>query len=158
MAEAIKIVTSQFREFQPTAKTGRRLLQVSGCDKIEDFIEVDGGPEELHIFPAMCGGKRGGFVQMLIGAVLIAASLLLPVGPFIGSLLMNMGIMMLLGGILQLISAPPRDKTGDPNKNRYLGAPGNTVEIGTRIPILYGRDQIGGHYLSFNISAVDTTV
>jgi predicted phage tail protein len=72
--------------------------------------------------------------------------------------LFNLGAAMLLGGILAFFNTPKRDKKdGAANKSYYLGAPKNTVDIGTRIPILYGRRKIGGHYLSFDISSIRTT-
>lgn len=156
IAEAIKIVTSQIAGFAPNAVTGYKRLQVAGVDKLEDFFRED-DREEIHLMPAFNGGKQGGFLQILIGAVLIAASFI-PGLQFMAPLLMKVGVMLLLGGILQLLSAPPRDRGQESIKSHYLGSPKNTVAIGTRIPILYGKRKIGGHYLSFNISAVDVAV
>lgn len=154
VAEAVKMVTSLVKGFAPSPRSGRKRIQVAGCNTLESLVERGGGPEEIHIFPQFNGGKRGGFVQILIGAVLIAASFLLPGSlSFLAPILLNIGISLVLGGILQLLSAPQRDR--DNQKSRYLGTPPNTVEIGTRIPILYGEDLVGGHFLSVNISAVD---
>lgn len=159
VADAVKIVTLQLEGFRPNALEGRKRIQVMGCKSVEDFFTpTDMG--EIHIFPQLNGGKSGGFIQILIGAALIAASFLLPGSlAFLAPMLLNMGVMMMLGGVLQLISAPKRDKEDKAQqKSHYLGAPQNTVEIGTRIPILYGRRKVGGHYLSFNVSAVEGSV
>lgn len=157
VAEVIKAISLQVPAFQPNAIEGYRRIKVVGFDTLESLF-VDTDVEEIHIVPQLCGGKQGGFFQILIGAALIAASFIPGLNAF-APMLLSAGISMMLGGILQLMSAPKRDKKdGVQNKTFYLGAPKNTVEIGTRIPILYGRRRIGGHYLSFNISSVDTGI
>lgn len=154
VAEAIKLVTLLLPGFKPNAKTGYRRIQVLGYDFVEDFFKKD-DTVDIHIYPQFNGGKRGGFLQILLGAALIAASFLIG-GPF-APLMLRMGVLLVIGGLMQLLQQPPRDNKQEEqtNKSRYLGAPKNTVEIGTRIPILYGRRKVGGHYLSFNVSAVD---
>lgn len=155
IGDALRAVTSQIPGFRPNAIEGRKRIQVAGVRAVEDLI-TPCDMKEIHVFPQMNGGKKGGFVQILLGVVLVAAALFLGAATFLGSLLMKVGMMMLLGGILQLISAPNRDKDDkQQKKSHYLGPPQNTVDIGTRIPILYGRRKVGGHFLSFNISAVD---
>lgn len=138
--------------------TGPLRVKVAGFETVESLIAPT-DRRDLHVFPQLNGGKSGGFFQILIGAVLIAASFLLPGGSFFAPILLKTGIMMVLGGILQFFNTPKRDnKDSQEKKNHYLGPPKNTVEIGTRIPILCGEDLVGGHYLSFNIDAVDTGV
>lgn len=160
IAEAIKIATTQIKGFEPNAITGRKCIQIVGVHSEFDLYEKN-NQEEIHVLPFFGGGKKGGLIKILIGAVLIAASFIPGVAPLIGSFLFSVGISMILSGVLQVLTpAPKRDTT--PNaadqKNNYLGAPKNTVEIGTRIPILYGRRKIGGHLLSVNISAVQTGI
>lgn len=158
VAEALKAVTRQIKGFAGNAVTGPLRVKVVGFETVESLI-APSDARDLHIFPQLNGGKRGGFFQILIGAVLIAASFIPGVGTTFAPILLKVGIMMVLGGILQLFNTPKRDnKDKEEKKSHYLGAPKNTVEIGTRIPILCGRDKIGGHYLSFNIDAVDTGV
>jgi len=62
---------------------------------------------------------------------------------------------MAAGGIMQLISPAPKQDSTDPDASKYIGAPGNTTKIGTRIPILYGRRKIFGQILSLDIEAKD---
>lgn len=127
-----------------------------------------GEVKELHIVPDMSGGKSGGFFQIVIGALLIAASFLVPPIGIVGtltvsSLLFNVGLSLALGGLLQLISPTPKadsfgNDAADPEASKYLGASQNTVKIGTRIPLLYGEMQAFGHYLSFDVDAKDVAV
>jgi predicted phage tail protein len=158
VAEALKLVTRQFPGFAGNAVTGMLRIKVAGFETIEDLIRPS-DEQDLHVFPQLNGGKNGGFFQILLGAVLIAASFIPGVGAAFAPILLKVGIMMVLGGILQLFNTPKRDNKDSPEKkSHYLGAPKNTVEIGTRIPILCGEDLVGGHYLSFQIDAVDTGV
>lgn len=155
-AEALKAITRQLPGFAGNAVTGPLRVKVLGHETVESLI-APGGEADLHLFPQLNGGKNGGFFQVLIGAVLIAASFIPGVGQVLAPILLKVGIVMVLGGILQMFNTPKRDnKDSVEKKSHYLGAPKNTVAIGTRIPVLCGEDKIGGHYLSFQIDAVDT--
>lgn len=158
---AIEGVTRQLPQLAPEAIRGRHRLTVVGCPTVEDLRRTD--MEDIHLVPQFSGGKRGGFLQIVIGAALIAASFAVPgahLATWKSMALFNIGTAMVLGGVMQLIApAPKRDQaTGDPEASKYLGAPGNTTASGTRVPMLYGRDMVYGHYLSFNISAKDVAV
>lgn len=148
VAEAVTLVTRQIPGFRPNAIHGRHRAAVVGCDQIEDLYRPAKNGE-VHIVPQFAGGKKGGFLQIVLGAALFA------VGWFVGvPFLVQAGALMFLGGIAQLLMPAPDGE--DQKKSRYLGAPGNTVEIGTRIPILYGEDLVYGHYLSFDTDAIST--
>ena len=121
--------------------------------------------ETFHILPAFFGSKKGGgFFQILIGAVLIAASFAFPAGALIGSTLMSMGASMVLGGLLSFMAPSPNrndqnnQKGSDPEASKYLAATGNTTAHGTRIPVVYGRFKVYGHFLSFNVDAKDVAI
>lgn len=157
VAEALKAITRQIRGFAGNAITGPLRIKVVGHETIESLI-APSDTQDLHLFPQLNGGKNGGFFQILLGVVLIAASFIPGLNAF-APILLKVGIMMVLGGILQLFNTPKRDnKDSTEKKSHYLGSPKNTVDVGTRIPILCGEDKVGGHYLSFQIDAVDTGV
>lgn len=154
MAQAVEGVTRQLPGFKPNAVRGRHRITAIGYERVE---ELYGTPksDELHIFPQFSGGKSGGFLQILLGAALFAVSFLLPGSmSVLAGIVKSVGISMLLGGIAQLLA--PQPSSEDQKKSRYLGAPKNTVAMGTRIPILYGTFRVYGHYLSFDIDAKDT--
>lgn len=159
IAEAIKMVTAQLPGFRPDPVKGYRRVRAVGFESLESLLMVDTTSSDIHLYPQLNGGKQGGFIQIVIGAVLIAASFAVPGSmAFLAPILFNLGAAMLLGGILSFFNTPKRDKKdGEQNKSYYLGSPKNTVAIGTRIPILYGRRLVGGHYLSFDISSISTT-
>lgn len=148
VAEAIALVTPQLPGFRPNAVHGRHRISVVGCDKVEDLYRPakDG---EIHLIPQFAGGKKGGFLQILLGVALVA------VGWFAGiGFLVQAGALAFLGGVAQMLSPAPDSEDG--KKSHYLGASENTVQIGTRIPILYGEDLVAGHYLSFDTDAIRT--
>ena len=170
-AEAINLVTRQIKELRPVPGRPRHCFKVLGFETAESLITPT-DKTEIHLVPDFSGGKDVGFVQIVIGAVLIAAafwnpySLLSSVQLFetvtLQSLVFGIGASMTLGGLISLLSpAPLRDMTAgpaDPEASKYLGAPRNTVAIGTRIPIGVGEHILYGHYLSFDIKAVDVAV
>lgn len=148
VAEAIEIITPQLPGFRPNAVRGRHRISVAGCDTVEDLYRPakDG---EIHLIPQFAGGKKGGFLQILLGVALVA------VGWFAGvGWLVQAGALAFLGGVAQMLSPAPDSE--DSKKSHYLGAAENTVQIGTRIPILYGEDLCGGQYLSFDSDAIVT--
>ncbi len=138
------------------------------------FSPLPANVTELHLVPALIGGKSGGFFRIVIGAVLIAS--VIATGGLTGTfgvtlwgstmlseVMINMGISLILGGLISMLSPAPKiDTTGDsesdPEASKYLGATGNSVRVGTRIPLLYGEFKLYGHYLSFDVDAKDVAV
>lgn len=113
--------------------------------------------EEIHVRPQMGGGGgRGGILQVLIGVALVAVGFMGGI-PLIGlkaSSLFLTGGLMITGGLLQMMIPTP-DGSEETETSRYLGATSNTVKIGTRIVLGYGTRKLGGHYLSFDVDAVE---
>jgi len=151
VAEAVTLVTRQLPGFKPNAVHGRHRLTVAGCPELEDLFRPakDG---EIHLVPQFVGGKKGGFLQIVLGIALVAVGWMVP---GLGWLL-QAGALAILGGIAQFLMPTPDSEDTAQKKSRYLGAPGNTVEIGTRVPILCGEDLVYGHYLSFDTDAIIT--
>lgn len=165
---------------QFTSFKDRPIVQVVGHET-ETLLRSPTDAEFIDVLPLMAGsgGKGGGFMKIIIGAVIIAAAIAFTGGSaaftswsaftsawqsagMLGSLALNLGTSLIMGGLLTLISPVPRRDAGaataDPEASKYLGAQKNTVRIGTRIPIAYGECRIGGHYLSFDSQATDVAV
>ena len=152
---------------------GRHRVRVLGFDTKEALYSPS-DVEEIHLVPDFSGGK-GGLLQIIIGTVLVVASIITfneELIPGIASMMgfteatisavaLGVGMMgasLMLGGLLQMLSpAPKMDATQDSGSSLFLGAAQNTTAIGTRIPILYGRTQVFGQILSCQNSAVDVT-
>lgn len=189
-AEAVRglcVVTNG--AFNPTPGRGRWSVSVVGYPTQESlFSPLEDEVKELHIFPAFVGGKSGGVMQIIVGAVLIVAAVaavvytggmaaaakvpalwgLTTVGAMAAGVAVS-GAMMMLGGMIALMSPTPKLDTGgfvansgsnasDPEASRYLGSTQNTVKAGTRIPILYGRTRVYGQILSLGLQAKDVAV
>lgn len=142
VAEALSALQN-LKTFQ--VKLGEKIaVMIEGFnsrDAIYDKTDVT----ELHIHPAMLGS--GAWARIIVGTVLVVVGAYFGIQPLI-----SIGISMVLGGIAQLL-APQPSSTKSEEKSRYLSGQKNTVAIGTRIPILYGRRKVYGHYLSFDIDS-----
>lgn len=167
--DILKALFTQVKEFAP--KPGQLPFQVCavGYSSVEDLYGPLKG-NELHIVPDFRGGKQGaGFIKIALGVALIAAAFFtggISLGA-LGSLsaldIAFAGASLLLGGLLEVLSPAPKldfggigyERQGDPPPSKYLGAPKNTVAIGTRIPILVGEHIAYGHYISFDVQAVE---
>jgi len=175
VAEIINGMCKQTKAFEPELGDDRHTIMVKGFTTKESLDAPLGDINELHLFPAMTGGKSGGFFKIVIGAVLIAAAIWtggtsLTLGPVLfgtttlAGVMFNVGLSLVLGGLMEMMSPAPKiDKatgtsTADPEASKYLGPTANTTRIGTRIPLGYGRFKAYGHYLSFDVDAVDVAV
>lgn len=115
--------------------------------------------EEIHVYPRRGGsGGRGGLMQIIIGIAIIALAIALGPGFVMWGItsgqILVAGAMMVLGGLLQFLVPVPGEPEAE-QTSKYLGATQNTVKIGTRIGLLYGFGRIGGHFLSFDVDAVN---
>lgn len=163
VGEAIRAATLQIKGFRPDAN-GRKRAVVVGYETVERLAENLKEAVTIDIFPQFVGGKKGGLLNIVIGAVLIAAffvtggaSAPLMFGAFnFSQFVFSTGLMFLLGGIASFLAPTPQTDRGE--RSKYLGAPRNTATVGTPIPILYGKHRVYGHYLSFDINAKDTAI
>lgn len=102
----------------------------------------------------IAAGGRNGLFQVILGAVLIAVGFYLgPATPW-GSGLIKVGASLAIGGVIQMLMPQPQlGSTSQEEKSAYLPAGRNTTKVGTRIPLLFGRRRIWGHFLAINVTA-----
>lgn len=152
--EAIDAISRQIPTLKPNPLTGKARVKVMGYETEESLYEDLSEDAVLHVVPQLNGGKSGSaFLQIAAGIALIGISFIPGIGALAASIAMKVGAMLLLGGLSQLLAPAPENDKDDQTKTRYLGAPGNTVQVGTRIPILYGEDRVYGQFLSFDINS-----
>lgn len=158
-AEAIRALCAQvpgFKQYLAEAKQrGLAFALFIGKRNInEDGLHDPVGSDEVRIAPVIEGSKRGGFLQVVLGAVLVAAS-------FIPGLqtLMPLGISMALGGVAQMLSPQPKGlgAKDDPNNQPSYSMNGtiNTQAQGNPVPLAYGRVKVGSAIISGSITPED---
>jgi predicted phage tail protein len=159
-AEAIKALCVNvpgFEQFLSTAKSkGLEFAVFLGKENIgEDKLNM-AGTREIRIAPIIVGSKSGGLFQTILGAVLIAAAIFLP---FTSPLLLNVGIAMVAGGIMQMLSPQPsglNQREPTENKPSYtISGAVNTTAYGNPVAIGAGLLVVGGAIISAGIYSED---
>lgn len=125
----------------------------------EDGLSDPVGNDEIRIAPVIQGSKRAGILQTIVGGALIALSFVPILAP-VSSILLNMGVSMALGGVVQMLSAQPRGlgaKDSANNQPSYsMDGAVNTQAQGNPVPLCYGGPLIiGGAIISGGIWAED---
>jgi len=173
LRELLRAMCSQipgFKKYVSNAHfNGVRFAFFSGKENIglQEF-DMSSAETEFEMEPVLEGSKRGGTLQIIIGAVAIVAAFftagasLALYGAALGTTtavglattaLTSLGISMLLGGVVQMLTPQPKYNIGassstDNKPNYAFGAPVNTVAMGYPVPVLYGQREIGGAIIS----------
>lgn len=161
-AEAIRALSVQvpgFKKYLIDAKNdGLTFAVFIGKRNIgEKSINDPAGEDEIRIAPIIQGSKRGGVLQTIIGVVLIVISYVVPVtAPF----LLQPGIAMVIGGVVQMLSPQPKgmgSKDSPDNQPSYsMNGAVNTQAQGNPVPLCYGGPLIiGSALISGGIYAED---
>ncbi|HBY4490766.1 TPA: tail assembly protein [Klebsiella pneumoniae] len=117
--------------------------------------------EVIRIVPVVVGSKKSGFLQTILGAVIVAAG---SVATFVfdqpwGVNVMMAGGAMMLGGVVQMLSPQPaglaRKESADNKASYAFGGVTNTASQGYPVPLLYGKRRIGGAIISAGIYVED---
>lgn len=152
-----------FEQFMNTSKSrGLTFAVFRGKKNIgEDDLGFPVTGEVIRIVPVVIGSKKGGVLQTILGAVLVAVGAFVNwyTGGTAGTPIMQFGAAMALGGVIQMLSPQPNGiamKDQGENKPSYaFGAPTNTVSQGYPVPIGYGKRRIGGAVISAGIYVED---
>ncbi|RMP80978.1 tail assembly protein [Pseudomonas syringae] len=115
-----------------------------------------GGTREIRVVPVISGSKRGGILQTVIGAVMIA------VGVYTGQAwLAQTGAALAIGGVIQMLSPQAsglKQSASPENLPSYaFGSAKNTTASGNPVPICIGERRWGGAIISASIYAEDKT-
>ncbi|EIV3811532.1 tail assembly protein [Klebsiella aerogenes] len=116
----------------------------------------------IRIVPVIIGSKKAGILQTILGAVIVAASV---VYGFVTEDWVNAaygiqaGGAMMLGGVVQMLSPQPGGlarRESPENKASYaFGGVTNTASQGYPVGLLYGKRRIGGAIISAGIYVED---
>lgn len=167
LRELIRAMCSQvpgFKKYVSNAHlNGVRFAFFSGKENIglQEF-DMSSGSTEFCMEPIIEGSKRGGMLQVVIGAVALVAAYFTAGASFtvlgvtastVTTALTGLGISMALGGVIQMLTPQPNYNIGassstDNKPNYAFGSPVNTVAMGYPVPVLYGQREIGGAIIS----------
>jgi predicted phage tail protein len=169
-AEAVRYLCSQFpraRAYLTGASSrGVGFAVFRGKENLtaEHLNEPVGG-DDIRIAPMLTGSKNGGVFSIIVGAILVVAGYLGETygqvwgGGVWGPILVNMGIAMIAGGVIQMLTPLPK---GGKAQDRPENAPSyvfsgavNTQAQGNPVPLLYGRMIVGSAVISAGINAED---
>jgi len=124
----------------------------------DDLGQLVGTREAVRIAPVVSGAKRAGLGQIIVGSVLVVAGMVMTAYgmPQAGAFVTKMGVVMILGGVVQMLS-PQSQKDADngSNKSYSFGSPENTVDEGGPVPLAYGRVWAGSVVISGGINTTD---
>lgn len=177
LPEMLRAMCSQVRGFKRYLSEGHmqgiRFAFFNGKNNIGiDEFDMTKGGEAYRISVITEGSKRAGVLQVVIGAVALVAAyftagasltaigLSTAAATATTSALTGLGLSMMLGGVVQLLTPQPKYNVGasssaDNKPNYAFGAPVNTVSMGYPVPVLFGEREIGGAIISAGIFSSD---
>ncbi|MFX7283633.1 tail assembly protein [Acinetobacter baumannii] len=126
---------------------------ITGDNIGEEQLDMSTEADTIHIVPRVMGaGGNNGILQLVLGAILIAASFIPGIGQAAQVALIGAGAGMAMGGVASMLM-PKIDNTQDQNQdgnraNKGFGGAVTTVAQGNPVPILYGQREIGGFIIS----------
>ncbi|WP_303275746.1 tail assembly protein [Acinetobacter pittii] len=126
---------------------------ITGDNIGEEQLDMNTEADIIHIVPRVIGaGGNNGILQLVLGAILIAASFIPGIGQAAQVALIGAGAGMAMGGVASMLM-PKVDTTQDQNQdgnraNKGFGGAVTTVAQGNPVPILYGQREIGGFIIS----------
>lgn len=169
-AGGFKDVMGYFKQFPgferymlQSADKGLRFAVFNGKRNLaEDDIQKPLGKDVIRIAPVLTGSKRAGGLQTIIGAVLIAVAYYNPFGFLTGpaaSMMLMAGASMAMGGVMQMLSPPPKGLSAQDSPNNRpsysFNGPVNTNAQGNPVGLLYGELVVGSAVISAGIYAQD---
>ncbi|WP_282259383.1 tail assembly protein [Stenotrophomonas sp. PS02301] len=147
-AHALSMMIPGFREFMRDAKSkGMEFAVFLGKQNLRhDQIDDPPGRDDIRIAPVLVGSKRGGILQTIIGAVLIVVGAYFGFQPAI-----NLGVSMVIGGVVQMLSPQPKGlgaKDSAENAPSYsMNGTVNTQAQGNPVPYAFGGHDTKGMFV-----------
>lgn len=146
-----------YKAFKTWGKEGK-LYQIICDDKIiENENELNNLKKinEIHICPVIIGaGGDGGVVQTVVGVILIVVGLAIsPYAPGVGAVLVDIGIAMVVGGVMAMLFPPPTPtfESNIQSKSFLFSSTENSTVQGVPVPIGYGRMRVGSKVISTSL-------
>jgi predicted phage tail protein len=165
-AEAVRALGSQLRGFDAfltqSKDKGLAYAVFYGRKNLgEEELRNPVGADDIRFVPIVIGSKNGGWLQIILGVVLILVGTFATMftGP-VGAAMVSMGWAMVIGGIVQLLTPTPKGRSAKDrpeNEPSYaFNGPINTQAQGHPVQVLYGELIVGSAVLSAGIEAKDS--
>lgn len=168
-AEALRALFCQLDGLRDKMRSGFFQVRFNGQDQSEAGIaEAFAQPAAgiLHLVPRVAGaGRNGAVLQIIAGVVLMVFAWWNP-GGYLGASMvagaMSAGIGMVLGGVAQLLTKPPKldmEQRGQKaGRNTAFSNLDNTAAQGQPVPLAYGLVYCGSRVVSQGVESrrVDT--
>ena len=171
-AEAVRALGALFPEFDgyliQSKDRGEGYAVFYGKKNLEkEALHNPSFNQDIRIAPVLLGSKNGGWLNIIVGAVLIVVGAIITGGTFgagapFGSALIVMGIGMIAGGVVQLLTPVPKGSSAkdrpDNQASYSFNGPINTQAQGNPVQVLYGELHVGSAVLSAGINAEDQAI
>lgn len=158
--EVIRALSANFKGFAQAIADGEWRVLVGG--KAQSLKQIH-HPLDADISLVPVVGGAGGLGKIILGAALIAASFYLPGATYFSAMssfsidasaiAMGIGTSMVLGGISQVLFAPPKansanSEPADTRPSYVFNGPVNTTGQGNPVPVCYGQLRVGSQVIS----------
>lgn len=154
-AEAVKALSANFKNFQRhvIAHNEPGYHVMVGREARDEKTLRDPADDVIRIVPAVAGAKNG-WGQTILGIVLIVVGVVMNVYGGTGTPVMQAGIALLIGGVVQLLSLSPKKKSNDGDRLESYGFDGaeNTTAQGNPVPLCYGEGIVGSQVISIGLT------
>ncbi|WLG49101.1 tail assembly protein [Pseudomonas sp. FP1742] len=149
---ALKHTVPGFEDFiRDSARKGQRYAIFRNRENVGEDRFTLSGTTEIRIVPVISGSKNGGLFQTVLGVVMIVVGVVASAfgQAWIGAPLIQMGIAMTIGGVIQMLSPTPKspsqqEQAGTENKPSYLfNGAFNSTQQGLPVPVVYGQMLVG---------------
>lgn len=149
---ALKHTLNGFEDFiRDSARRGLRYAIFRNRENVGESDFTLSGTTEIRIVPVIAGSKSGGLFQTILGVVLIVAGAVISAfgGAAVGAPMMQIGIAMTIGGVIQMLTPVPKSSSQQEqavteNKPSYLfNGAFNSTQQGLPVTLIYG-EMLGG--------------
>lgn len=160
VGEAVQALCANFPSFEAdlvgSDPRNTRYKVWSGGRRLGEKELRVGGTGIIRIAPVVAGAKEAGVFQTILGVVLIVVGAILVYtgyGAPVGQYLINAGVALTLGGIIQMLMPTPKaDKARDQPTSNFFDGPAQTSAQGNAVPVLYGELFVGSVVISAGIA------
>ena len=163
-AEAVRFLVTNWPELERHMADQQYRVRTAAQDLGEEDLHNPMG-QELRIIPVVAGAGNVG--RIIVGALLIVASIFIPPLATIGTLgltapiaikglVASLGGFLVLGGIAGLLTPMPtlNREEADPRKSFSFSGIQNTSRPGLPVPVVYGEILVGSVVVSAGIDIV----